>query len=232
MAWFTQFDLVLFDFDGLLVNTEALHYRAYKKMLESEGFTLDWTFEEFCSIAHRSSQELKMALYRQFQKLRTDWEDLYSIKKQNYENLLISDSIELMPGVKEVLEHVIQIKVPLAVVTNSFLNQIKVIREKIPELQLIENWITREDYQRAKPSPDGYLLAIKKLGKPNGRFVGFEDSLRGVLSLKEAGILPVYVSSVDKNDLDKLPLGCLSFSSFYEVMNWKKVPENRDNLPE
>ena len=66
MKWVNDFQLFLFDLDGLLVNTENIHYQAYIDMLQRRGFNLDWSFLKFCTVAHFDDNSLKEGIYALF----------------------------------------------------------------------------------------------------------------------------------------------------------------------
>lgn len=221
MSKIDNYDLIFFDFDGLLVNTEHLHYLAYQRMCSSRARKLDWNFEKYCSIAHRSSEGLKNEIYKDFPDLyeeEPNWSVLYAEKKRLYQEILQEGHVELMPGVEKMLKTV-QAK-RCCVVTNSFLEQIGAIREQIPLLQTIPYWITREDYTFAKPDPDPYLTAKKKYAKPGDRIIGFEDTLRGLESLKSAQVEGVIISSVLEEEMKKelFQKKIPQFSSFEEFL--------------
>lgn len=191
--------LVLLDFDGLLVNTEHLHFEAYRRMCAQRGHTLAWDFASFCSIAHRSSTGLKEKMYADLPALyqeEPNWDVLYKEKKAEYLKLLEEGAVELMPGVGRFLCYLEQKKIKTAVVTNSAREQIDLIKQKIPLLQSIPVWITREDYRNPKPAPDGYLRALAELSEPGDSVLGFEDTLRGYSALEAAEVDGVVVSEV------------------------------------
>lgn len=215
--------LVLLDFDGLLVNTEHLHFQAYQQMCSSRGFTLSWGFATFCSIAHRSSTGLKERIYADLQELYTmepSWDVLYKEKKAEYTKLLKDGAVELMPGVGRFLMLLDQKKIKRAVVTNSPKEQIDLIKHQLPLLQTIPNWITREDYKNAKPEPDGYLKALAKLAEPGDNVLGFEDTLRGYAALESAEVDGVVVSDVLSEEFRRelLLKGAPIASSFLEII--------------
>ncbi len=191
MKWIQQFDLFLFDFDGLLVNTEELHYAAYQEMCRRRGYSLQWTLSQFFEAAHFKATGLKEAIYRQFPALleqESQWEVLYAEKKQYYQELLEKGDLSLLEGVEELLRALEQAGKRRCVVTNSAKIQVDLIKEKLPILKTIPIWITRENYHQPKPHPDGYLTAIQQLGKPEDKVIGFEDSTRGLQSLRDAGV--------------------------------------------
>ncbi|MFI5344131.1 MAG: HAD family hydrolase, partial [Chlamydiales bacterium] len=195
MDWIHRFQLFLFDFDGLLVNTEHLHYQAYVNMLTRRGCVVDWSFSKFCSLAHLNANALKDQIYAEFPFLEPDWRVLYGEKKQLYFELLGSGKVELMPGVETLLQKLNKAKIERCVVTNSLLEQIQLIRSQHPVLQTISHWITREDYEKPKPNPECYLRAIELYGKKGDRIIGFEDSIRGLSALQQTPALPILICS-------------------------------------
>jgi HAD superfamily hydrolase (TIGR01509 family) len=191
MNWIQKFDLFLFDFDGLLVNTEELHFEAYRQMCQGRGYSLDWSLFEFFEAAHFSSTGLRDAIYRKFpelQKQEPRWDVLYAEKKQRYQELLERGRLSLTPGVAEILVALEKAAKRRCVVTNSTRVQVDLVKKKIPVLNTIPVWITRENYREPKPDPECYLAAIRQLGKPGDLVIGFEDSVRGFQALKEAGV--------------------------------------------
>ncbi len=193
MKWLSDFDLFLFDFDGLLVNTEHLHLQAYTNMLAKRGYSLDWSFARFCELAHLNATAVKEAIYAQFPDLEPNWEILYAEKKEEYFNLIGSGRVELMQGAARLLKALDEAKKRRCVVTNALLNQTELIRSQIPLLKTIPHWITREDYEKPKPDPECYLRAIQLHGKKGDRIIGFEDSLRGLEALRKTPALPVLI---------------------------------------
>lgn len=216
--------LVLLDFDGLLVDTEQLHFLAYKKMCMSYGFVLPWEFKDFCEVAHRSSTGIKEKIYLDIPSLKViepDWAVLYAKKKVEYKKILENDPIHLLPGVKCFLNALEQRNIPRAVVTNSPREQIDAIKSKIPELYMIPYWYTREDYKNAKPAPDGYLKALADLAQPSDKVLGFEDTYRGFTALDSAKVKGVVVSDLLSEEFNAAlkSKGALIYPSFTELLS-------------
>ncbi len=193
MKWIRQFKLFLFDFDGLLVNTEHLHFQAYVNMLAYRGVKLTWSFAQFCEVAHLNATALKEGLYAEFPNLESNWDRLYEEKKAAYLDLLMTGKVELMPGAEALLKELAIAGIRRCVVTNSLLEQIVAIRSQHEILKSIPHWITRENYSKPKPDPECYLRAIELYGTGGGRVIGFEDSVRGLQALKGTPALPVLV---------------------------------------
>jgi beta-phosphoglucomutase len=202
--WIKKFDLFLLDFDGLLVNTEKLHFEAYKKMVESLGFSFPIDFHTYLSGAHISQEELKNLIYSHCSGLKEkypEWLKIREIKQKIYGDLLFQGQLELMPGVKELLDQLTLHNKKSCIVTNSPKDQIYLTESFLPQLKQIPYRITREDYTHPKPSGECYRLAIQKYGNLNDRIVGFEDSQKGVMALKDAGVLAIEVNPYAKNSL-------------------------------
>ena len=190
-----KFLLVCFDFDGLLVDTEPLHHRAYTQAAQNYGFPLDLDFSSYKELSHNPTPGLLERYMRHcFPKFTTPWEEFRSHAKQIYRSLLQKEGAPLMPGAKEVLCFVKEKGISFCVVTNSVENEVGLILPHHPSLQTVPLWITREKYRNPKPSPDGYLTARAHFPNiPQEKIVGLEDTLRGVEALKGAHINPVFI---------------------------------------
>lgn len=131
MSWILDYSPI-FDFDGLLVNTEHLHFQAYQRMLEENGASFPWDFPSFAAVAHKSSEGLRKLITSHAPALvkSKTWDILYDEKKGEYAKLLEAGSLDLMPGAQTILETVQMAKIPHAVVTNSTRKQTEMIREK------------------------------------------------------------------------------------------------------
>ena len=210
-----------FDFDGLLVNTEEVHFAAYRKMCRQRGFDLKWSFDRYCQAAHYRAEDLKNQIYEEFPGLRTqepDWHVLYEEKKAIMVELLASGAIHMMPGAEGLLTALAKENIQRVIVTHSPQELIQVIRKQQPILDTIPNWITRENYTHPKPNPECYHLAIKKFAKPGDRIVGFEDTPRGLAALMETDAQPVMISTIKYPEIPALlKKGVLLYPSLLDI---------------
>jgi beta-phosphoglucomutase len=216
MDWIHHFQLFLFDFDGLLVDTESLHYQAYIDALDKRGYKIDWNFHKFCQIAHLNAHALKENLVRQFPKLSSDWEKFYQEKKKKYFDLIHTGNVKLMPGAEKLLKALNKAQIQRCVVTNSSLEQTTLIASRIPALQTISHWVTRENYDRPKPDPECYLKAIQLYGRPKDQIIGFEDSIRGLTALRGTSALAVLICP-SSHPLLKEMSGTVHFESLAKI---------------
>jgi HAD superfamily hydrolase (TIGR01509 family) len=189
--------LLLFDLDGLLVDTEAFHWKAYRATCEKLGGSLPWSFEKYLSLSGKSATAIEEQLRQEQPSLfagRT-WNDIYIEKKRQLEYILSTQFIPLMPGVKPFIEA--HAHKPMAVVTNSPKSFTELVVKSHPFLATIPCWVYREKYHAPKPSPEGYLLACTEMNVAPADALGFEDSLRGVDALLKAGCTPILVNDRD-----------------------------------
>lgn len=206
MEWIHRYQLFLFDFDGLLVNTEELHYLAYKRMCSGRGFTLQWDFPKYCRIAHYTAEGIRDNMYRDIPELyaiEPNWDVLYREKKQAIMDLMNEGAIHTMPGVDMLLEALQRSSIPRCVVTHSPTEIIEIARSKNPILNTIPHWITREHYVHPKPSPECYLKAVDMYAKPSDRIIGFEDTPRGMQAMLGAErVDPVLICTIDYPEIE------------------------------
>lgn len=189
----------MFDLDGLLVDTEHLHYEAVSLALLDHKISPMFDYTTYLGLAHsESGLGVKEYIEKLHPEIGRDWEAFRAVKKKHYLELLQTRKIDLKEGVDEVLLDLNHRNILSCVVTNSSREEVLLLQKALPSLLRIKNWITREDYKKAKPEPDGYLKALTLF--PSillSETIGFEDSLRGAKALINAGIRPILVSFSD-----------------------------------
>ena len=221
MSWIKEFQLFLFDLDGLLVNTEEIHFKAYQRMFSLHGVELKWDFDQYCRISMYSSTGLREQICMQYPDLLakvSSWDILYAEKKQAVIDLLHEGAVHLMPGVYKFLSALQDADVARCVVTHSTEEMVSAIRRKNPILDTIPKWIMRGNYTHPKPHPECYFKAINSIAKPADKVIGFEDSPRGLRALMCTQAKPVLVCDIDYPEIPALVSeGVLHYRSFEEI---------------
>jgi beta-phosphoglucomutase len=222
MDWVSDYQLFLFDLDGLLVNTEEMHDRAYIDATQKLGLTLEWDFPTYFRYAQTDSETVKnhiLALFKEKKLPVPFWEDLYKDKKHAYTSILKQEPVPLLPGVKEFLTILQEKNRKQCVVTHSSRDLVELIKRQHKELISIPFWICREDYEMPKPSPECYEKAIQTFAKKSDAVIGFEDSTRGMNALMATRATAVLVNGMDEEvrayfAKEQIPV----FSSFNEIL--------------
>jgi HAD superfamily hydrolase (TIGR01509 family) len=189
-----RFTVFCFDFDGLLVDTEPLHYKAYCELGKIWNLSYEWDYDTYLRHAHSQSMGVLRVLEKQFPHLLGEkGKKFVEAKQAIYERLLKETPPKLMPGAEIFLNQLEKEKRFCCVVTNSCRAHVDIVKRSHPVLQRIPLWITREDYDKPKPAPDGYQAALACTQCEPDQALGFEDSLKGVQALKQAGIQAVWI---------------------------------------
>jgi HAD superfamily hydrolase (TIGR01509 family) len=192
--YFGNKKLVCFDFDGLLVNTEPLHHKAYTLVLEQLNAPLHLDFETYCLLAHDKDRDrFYKAVKKAFPLFSYSWEQVRKLKIDLYSTLLQSDPVALMEGADELIGLLHNAFIDTCIVTNSFRPDVEKIIAHHPILQSIPVIISKEDYLLPKPSPDGYLRALQLYSIESKEAIGLEDSIKGVTALNKASIDALFI---------------------------------------
>ena len=173
---------ILFDHDGVLVDTEFWYYKAGERALADVGLTLD---------KDQYLQDMNQGLGTWAQ-ARAAGIDEQTISRQRevrndyYQEYLRTEAIEI-EGVVETLAELSKY-VRMAIVTTAKRVDFDIIHEKRQIRKFMDFVLVREDYKLAKPHPEPYLTGIKRLGATKEETMVVEDSSRGLNSAVAAGI--------------------------------------------
>ena len=173
---------ILFDHDGVLVDTELWYYRAGARALADIGFTMD-------EDQYLRDMNQGLATWAQARAAGVDEETISrqrEVRNGYYQEYLRSERIEI-DGVVEALAE-LAAYVRMATVTTARRVDFDVIHEGRHIRRFMEFVLTREDYRLAKPHPEPYLTALKRFGATPQETLVVEDSSRGLSSAVAAGI--------------------------------------------
>jgi HAD superfamily hydrolase (TIGR01509 family) len=181
------FDLYIFDLDGTIINTEQLHYKAYKNTLLFFNIDIEFNFNIYCKYAHYNDIKMKEFI----ETFDISYEKFYNKKKEYYLSYLDND-LELIDGIDTLISKLKQENIPICLVTHSDIDIINKLKIKLPLLNLFDKIICKNDYFFKKPNPECYLNALQFFEHIKNP-IGFEDSYKGYLSLKNANITSVFI---------------------------------------
>jgi HAD superfamily hydrolase (TIGR01509 family) len=173
---------VLFDHDGVLVDTEPWYFRAGERALADIGVALD---------RDRYLQEMNQGLgtWAQARAAGIDEETIRrqrAVRDDYYQHYLRTEDIEI-EGVVDTLAELSRY-VRMAIVTTARRADFELIHEQRHLRQFMEFVLVREDYSLAKPHPEPYLTGLRRLGVTRQETLVVEDSARGLSSAVAAGI--------------------------------------------
>jgi len=179
-----QKSVIFWDNDGVLVDTEILYYRATRNTLRSVGIDLtEDQFRRFFLKEARGAWHLAAEKGISAQAI----DSLREERNRLYHRLLQEENIT-NPEVEPVLQALTDRRIRMAVVTSSKRIHFETIHSRTGLIKYFELVITAEEVKETKPSPEPYLLALKKVGCEPGECVVIEDSERGLMAAKAAGL--------------------------------------------
>jgi HAD superfamily hydrolase (TIGR01509 family) len=188
---------VVFDFDGVLVNSEPLHFRALRDALLPEGITIDE--EEYLRLylAYDDREAIRVGLERHGIGYDPDRIDVVARRKASIFDALTAE-VPFFPGARE-LVRALSREVPLAIASGALRGEIERILTAGQLRQAFATVVGADDVSRGKPHPEPYLTAVARLHsvlpglQPEDCLV-FEDSMPGIAAALAAGMKVVAVT--------------------------------------
>ena len=180
---------ILFDHDGVLVETEQWYYLANRRALASLGIALPLDAYLVNMANGVSAWEAARVPGISESEIRRGRE----LRNWYYQEYLMTEDIEI-EGVLETLD-VLSVEYRMGIITTSKPPDFALIHEGRSILNHMEFYLAREDYERAKPHPEPYLKGLERFGATAAEAVVIEDSARGLKSALAAGIDCIVVAS-------------------------------------
>lgn len=187
-----QYRAIFWDNDGILVDTEPLYAQAVQQVFDRLGFSAD-AEKLYLEYTVRQGRHVWDQIREKLNLSESQINDLRAERDENYETLL-SQEIPIIPGAKEVLLQLKSSSLSLVLVTSCLRHHLDMIHEKTGFFDFFDFILAREDFAHSKPHPEPYETAFQKLKQRNNSKISksdilvIEDSERGLLSAKEAGL--------------------------------------------
>lgn len=199
-----QIKAVLFDFDGIIMDSEWPIYESWQRVFRGEGQNL--AVETYVQCIGSDFDTWSPEKYLEELTSKTfDWAAINAKRQVELEGDLVG--VEPLPGVRELFEKITLGEVgdvKLAVVSSSTHRWVDMWLEKLDLVRYAEYVICRGDAPKIKPAPDLYLEAVRRFKLKGEECMVIEDSLNGVKAGNAAGCVTVAVPS-------RLT-GCIDFS--------------------
>jgi HAD superfamily hydrolase (TIGR01509 family) len=190
---------LLFDFDGLIVETEGPAFRAWRETYERHGAEL--TLEDWSAAVGTLQGFDPIARLEELTGLAFDHDELRDRTWAEHRRLVADEA--LRPGVSEYLAEAFALGLDIAVVSSAGTAW---VTGHLEQRGILDSWHSIHcadgDASIAKPRPDLYLAALGALGVPASQGVAIEDSPNGVAAAKAAGLLCVAVPNAVTCELD------------------------------
>lgn len=177
---------VLFDMDGVIVDTEPLHRKAYFAMFSNIGIKV--SEDLFTSFTGRTTESVCKELVSTYN-LSQSYTDLIQIKRAFFKDLFNNDpDFDLLPGVRNLIENYYQNGIKLVLASSASQTTINMVFDKFNLHQYFMGKISGADLEASKPHPEIFIKAAEIANEPRENCVVIEDSTNGILAAYDANI--------------------------------------------
>lgn len=206
---------VIFDFDNIIVDSEAYHFEAYSRVFARRGHTLDRNeyWREWTSKGGGAEGEIsRYNLHLDPDGIRREKDPIYSE--------FCRTKIRPFPEVFSLIEALKQAGFTLAIASGSYQHDIRTILAANGIEGYFSAVIGKDGVKKYKPHPETYLRAAEKIGIPPGKCLVIEDAEKGIKSAKDAGMEVIVIETPITRGFDFCAADLLfsSLSEFVELL--------------
>lgn len=213
---------VLFDMDGLMIDTESLSTEAFINSAKAQGYNM--TKEETLKVLGFTKASIYQFWIDYFQGTNVDGKKLVDDHYEYIENVLYTVGPEKMPYVEELLKYLRENNYKIAVASSSDTADIKNNLEKTKLEKYIDEIASGAEVENGKPDPDVFLLAAERLDVDPKDCLILEDSKAGIKAGKASGAMVFMVPdmfTVDKECEDTADRILTNLGEVIEILEGK-----------
>lgn len=185
---------IIFDFDGVIADTERFHFQALQRVLEQEQISLTWHEYTHAYLAMDDKNCFRAILSRHDREVTPRKIQELTERKAVFFFSDAADSVALFPGVTRFIHNAAR-KNPLAIASGALREEIEFILAKVGLREYFPVVVAAQDVEKGKPDPEAYVTALTRLnrlgsGKPvrPSECLVIEDSRHGVAAARAAGM--------------------------------------------
>ena len=192
---------VIFDFDGVISDSEILHFRAFNQMLAQYGIEI--TIKDYYKtyLGFNDVDCYKLLIHQGL--LKIDEQQIGGLveqKKQIFEKLAKTEG-RMIEGVRDFLTMLEDNDMPMAICSGALLTEVEMVLEEARLRHLFEVIVSAEHIKKGKPHPEGFLLTLQRLNEnreeaiTGNQCIVIEDSHWGLEAAKAAGMHTIAVTN-------------------------------------
>lgn len=176
---------ILFDMDGVIIDSEPLHCKAFQKAMKLFGLDLS---KEYCyQFIGNTDRYMVDVLVKDFNLPNTS-EEVIRTKQEVLNQIELEESYPAVPYVVDLIKNLSKHSIKLAIASSSPMEQIERTAKDLKLINYFHEYVSGMDLKHSKPAPDIFLKAANLLGVSPDECLVIEDSYNGVTAAKAAGM--------------------------------------------
>ncbi len=187
---------IVFDFDGVVTDSEPLHWRAFDRVAKPLG--VSFSYEEYLRelVGFDDRDAFRAILGRLGVADERRVTDLCRQKQIAFE-AVVQEGVRAIPGVTALI-HEACAQMPIAIASGATRRDIDLILGRLELQDYFKTIVTADDVSRSKPDPETYRLAVSRLGLDPGVCLSIEDTAAGVASARGAGLMTLGLDTLGR----------------------------------
>ena len=189
---------VIFDMDGLLIDTESISFILFQKVFKDNGYKIDKEYY-VNELIGRNINGLKECLIKKYGE-NFDFDKIYFQKVKAMTDHVESKGISLKEGVVELLDYLKQNNYKVAVATSTRRERAENLLSMVKIKDYFQEMVCGDEVINSKPNPEIFQIAAKKLGVRAENCIVLEDSTAGIEAAYNAGMRGINVPDMKEPD--------------------------------
>lgn len=206
---------VLFDLDGLVLDTEKLYSRFWISACRAFGFPM--TYEQSLNM-RALNRHAGQKMLESFFGPTADYLTIREERIRQMDAFVAENGVEVKPGIRELLGELKDLGIATAITSASPVSRIENYLGSVALLPLFDKICSVYNVPLGKPAPDIFLHGAASLGLEPGQCLALEDAWSGLLSANRAGCVPILVPDLDAPNEKTIPLIYASADNALDVL--------------
>ena len=212
-----KIELIIFDMDGLMFDTEKLIYKSWKESCKKYKQNLsDKIFIESIGLNRKKTIEV----YKKYFGDNFPYEEIIDETMNIFENLIRSEGVPLKEGLLELLKYNKKKQLKMAIATSTKRDRTELMLNLSDTGKYFDVVVCGDEIISGKPDPEIFLETAKKLNCRPGNCIVLEDSKNGIIAAYRAGMLPVMVPDIIKPEKEIEAMIFKEFDNLKEVKSF------------
>ena len=195
---------IVFDFDGILADSEPLHFQAFLMVTRGIGFEFDYEryLSDFIGFDDRDAFRVMLDVAGHAGDRAAKVAELCTLKQATFETLVRAGGAAALPGAMELADEARAAGMPIAIASGATANDIELMLDGWNRRNRFEVVVSANDVMRSKPHPESYTLAVERLAAKHpdaditpGSCLAIEDTAAGIRSARDAGLMTLGVAT-------------------------------------